>query len=232
MSTSIAAPTFVARKPSRSARKVGIANLIGTAAITCVVVGCGVTVYSNIFGASVYPAVSGAAYDEPVVRRVAKLATREAAHAVHQAFAALPEPGAVVKKSEPVAPLSASMFNDRFGAAAAQGIASRVAEAPIETLTAADRLAQGPKPAQAPKLAEASRSAAKVADAARAKRVPAESTQVASLEAQPAQEARQESKPRSGLSIRDMADRAKQAVLSIGSDRGSMVEKLWGKPQP
>ena len=36
---------------------------------------------------------------------------------------------------------------------------------------------------------------------------------------------------KSGLSVRDMAERAKAAVMSITtSDRKSMVDKLWGKP--
>jgi Protein of unknown function (DUF2778) len=34
---------------------------------------------------------------------------------------------------------------------------------------------------------------------------------------------------KSGTSIRDMAQRAKAAVMSIGQQKPSMVEKLWGK---
>jgi hypothetical protein len=115
------------------------------------------------------------------------------------------------------------MFNERFAAAQPQGVVSnaangappKLAEAP-KTDTA--KIAAAPRPADAPKLAEAPK--------ARAAQAP---TQVALNEppaaSRPAPDAK---KP--GISIRDMAERAKAAVLSIASnEKQTMVEKLWGK---
>ena len=125
------------------------------------------------------------------------------------------------------------MFNERFAASAPQGEPSRVADAspPVEP----PKLAEGSKPVEAPKLAEAPKTVV-VAKAAEAPKKDAASTQLAlnipapprppetkSAEAKPAAKA-----PAS--SVRDMAQRAKAAVMSIASnDKPTMVEKLWGK---
>jgi hypothetical protein len=134
------------------------------------------------------------------------------------------------------------MFNERFAAAQRQGEPSRagtatppadapkVAEAPRPA--AAAKVAETPKAAPAPKVADASRAIpAKSVDAA--KKDAANSLQVAlndpaSVETKAA-EARPVAKS-SGNPVRDMAARAKAAVMSIASsDRQTMVEKLWGK---
>ena len=71
-----------------------VANrLVGGAAVACLVIGCGYTVYSNIIAASVYPTLGTAGYDEPVVRQP-KVATRSIAQRFAEVFAALPEPRA------------------------------------------------------------------------------------------------------------------------------------------
>ena len=61
MSTSIAAQSNAAWKSNNSSRKssgkMTPHNLLGAAAIGCVVLGAGWTIYSNIFAASVYPTV-------------------------------------------------------------------------------------------------------------------------------------------------------------------------------
>jgi Protein of unknown function (DUF2778) len=181
------------------------------------VIGCGAIVYNNIIAASVYPTLGEAPYDEPVTRR-AKLAPRTSAQAVSDAFAALPVT-TVVEKPAAVASISPTMFNERFSAAAAQGVASRASEAASAPGLDAPKLADAAKGADAPKLAEAPKSKA-AAPAQVALNVP---------RAAPAAAEVKPDKP-AGLSVREMAQRAKAAVMSIASnERLSITEKLWGK---
>jgi type VI secretion system (T6SS) effector TldE1-like protein len=124
------------------------------------------------------------------------------------------------------------MFNERFAAAEPQS----VAPAPVETVKIAEasppnatavpvakpvelpKLAEAPKKTDAPKLAEAPKSKG-AAPAQVAMNVPATK--------QPDEKPAAKS---AGASVRDMAQRAKAAVLSIASNgKPSMVEKLWGK---
>jgi len=191
-------------------------NVLGAAVIGCVVL-AGWTVYNNIFAASVYPSVGSAGYDEPVLRRAPKVALREAGDAIKEAFALLPD------RLQVVAPISREMFNERFAAAATQGVESNAASAAPAT-----RVAEAPKQSVIAKVAEALKPAsAKIADktADKAKRAPDAQIQLASAdpaEIVPAPEA----KPKS------FADRAKAAVMSITGPRPSMVDKLWGKREP
>ncbi|WP_092028286.1 DUF2778 domain-containing protein [Bradyrhizobium sp. OK095] len=192
-------------------------NVLGAAVIGCVVL-TGWTVYNNIFAASAFPTVDSAGYDEPVIKRAPKVALREAGDAIKEAFALLPD------RLQVVAPISREMFNERFAAAATQGVdsnaasavpATRVAEAPKQSVIA--RVTEALKPAASAKIAD------KGAD--KAKRAPDAQMQLASAdpaEIVPAPEA----KPKS------FADRAKAAVMSITGPRQSMVEKLWGKREP
>ncbi|KWV60652.1 hypothetical protein AS156_27890 [Bradyrhizobium macuxiense] len=158
-------------------------------------------------------------------------------------------------KSEPAEP--AVMFNERFAAASPEGIPSSVVVAdaapqtdPVKSANA-PKVAEAPKPVAAPKLAEASKaSAPKSVEAAKkqaaanlqvALNTPADTVetkpaQAKSAEAKPAESKAAESKAtaaksRSGsVTVRDMAARAKAAVMSIASnERQTMVEKLWGK---
>ena len=230
MSTSIAAQSNAARKSKsysrKSSRKMTSRNWLGAAAIGCVVMGAGWTIYSNVFGASVYPTVGSIGYDEPVIKRAPKVALRDAGEAVKEAFALLPD------RLQVAAPISREMFNERFAAAATQGVASNAAAAapasPATVVaeakeTAKDAPKEPAKPGVIAKVAEALKphGSAKSADAAKAKRADA-GVQLASAdpaEIVPAPEA----KPKS------FADRAKAAVMSITGPRQSMVEKLWGK---
>jgi Protein of unknown function (DUF2778) len=203
------------KKPSR--KSVLIRRLSG-AALACLIAGCGWVVYTNIFAANVYPTLGDAGYDAPVVRLPAKMiATRSASEAISDAFAALP--ALPTAQPQTVAAISPSMFNDRFTAAQPQGVESKaalVASAPQPT-----KLAEAPRTASAPKLAEAP----KPKDAPPAKlamNVPAPAP--AAVESKPARA--------SGLSLGDMAQRAKAAVMSVASgERQSMTDKLWGKQQ-
>jgi len=232
MSTSIAAQSYAARKPKssskhsyrKSSRKMTTQNLLGATVIGCVAL-AGWTVYTNIFAASVYPTVGSSGYDEPVVKRAPKVALREASEAIQETFALLPD------RLQVAAPISREMFNERFAAAATQGVesnaasaapATKVAEVPAKQTVVA-KVAEVLKPLNPTKVAE--RVADKVADVAKGKRGTDARVQLASAdpaEIVPAPEA----KPKS------FADRAKAAVMSITGPRQSMVEKLWGKREP
>ncbi|MBR1129849.1 DUF2778 domain-containing protein [Bradyrhizobium iriomotense] len=199
-------------------------NWLGAAAIGCVVMGAGWTIHSNIFGASVYPSVGSIGYDEPVIKRAPRVALREASEAINETFALL-----LPDRLQVAAPISREMFNERFAAAATQGVPSNAASAAPATQVAAAK--DAPKQSVIAKVAEALKPAAKTTDkttdktADKAKRAPEGQMQLASAdpaEIVPAPEA----KPKS------FADRAKAAVMSITGPRQSMVEKLWGKREP
>jgi hypothetical protein len=197
-------------------RKIGSHRFVSGAAAACLAIGCGWTVYSNIFAASVYPTLGAAGFDAPVVRLPHKVATRSAAEAVSDAFA-------LIGKPETVAALSPDMFNERFAAAEPQGVASNAASA-APAPAAAPKLAEAPKPAAPVQIASAQPAPAKAASPQSAQTQPAQN-QVA-LNAPPPQ------RPKGvGASIRDMTQRAKAAVMSIASnEKHSIYEKLWGKP--
>ncbi|WP_164718996.1 MULTISPECIES: DUF2778 domain-containing protein [Bradyrhizobium] len=199
-------------------------NWLGAAAIGCAVMGAGWTIYSNVFGASVYPTVGSIGYDEPVIKRAPKVALREAGEAIKDAFALLPD------RLQVAAPISREMFNERFAAAATQGVPSNASSAASATQVAVAN--DPPKQSVIAKVAEALKPSApaKVADkttdkaADKTKRAPDAQIQLASADpAQivPAPEGK-----------KSFADRAKAAVMSITSPRQSMVEKLWGKRDP
>ena len=54
---------FPASASKNSSRKVVSHNLLGSVAVACLVVACGWTIYSNVFGASIYPAIGGGNFD-------------------------------------------------------------------------------------------------------------------------------------------------------------------------
>jgi hypothetical protein len=195
------------RRRKTFSRKAVSHTLFGGAAIACLVIGCGWTVYSNIINASAYPTIGNADHVEAVVRRP-KLAERSTVQVIHETFAALPQQAAVVASITP------DMFNERFSAAHADGVASNAARvAPAE----APKLAEAPKTVERPKLAEAPKAKE---PAQLALNVPPPVVPEATPRAA-------ETKP---SKLRDMAQRAKAAVMSIASnEKQTMVEKLWGK---
>ena len=138
---------------------------------------------------------------------------------IRETFALLPD------RLQVAAPISREMFNERFAAAATQGVDSNAASAAPATKVAE---VQPAKPTVVARVAEVLKSPVKavekITDAAKTKRTDA-SVQLASAdpaEIVPAPEA----KPKT------FADRAKAAVLSITGPHQSMVEKLWGKREP
>ena len=210
MSTStVACYQFAAPIPKRPARNVTSQSLFIATAVFGLVIGCGWTVYTNIFAASPYPEIGSVAFDAPVVRRFTSIAVRPVAR---------PEPPTVaVPETVPAEP--ALSFIDRFAAASPQG----VEPAPVPEVPPT-KLAVAPKP-EPLKLAEASK--AKEAP----KEGPKEGSRFQLASASPA--AQPEDQPKGLSKFGEMAQRAKNAILSIASsDRKSTVEKLWGKDQP
>lgn len=243
MGTSASAYVLGAPSRKKSSRKILPQHFLGSAAVAGLVLGCAWTVYANIFAASVYPSVGNASFDAPVVKRPVAVAARPAP-SFNEVFASLAPPRTEIAKSEVPAP--SLMFNDRFAAASPEGVASSVvadatpqidpikqAAAPkvadAARAVASAELAETSKPLPAPKSVETAKKQAaanlKVALNDPAATVESKTTEKAT-EAKPA-EAKQATK--SG-GVRDMAARAKAAVMSIASnERQTMVEKLWGK---
>ena len=219
---------LAARNRRKSSGKAISHTLFGGAAAACLALGCGWTVYTNIIAASVYPTIDGAGYGEPVERQ-AKLAARSPMQAVNDAFAAFPE-AQVVSRPDPVASISPSMFNERFAASSPQGVESHATEAPAPPGLDAAKVAEVKRSVDAPKLAEAQRSvdAPKLTAAPKARQTAPAQVALNVAPAPPAADATQAKS--FGLSISDMAQRAKAAVMSIASnERLSITEKLWGK---
>jgi hypothetical protein len=217
MNTSTHAFGLAAPQRRRSSRQIVPHNLLGGAAVACLLVGCAWTVYSNILSASIYPTMSGGNFDEPVIRRPQAVAARSAP-LVRNVVAALSEPPPMISAPATVPPGPSLSFDDRFAAAAPQSVEpTPQAEAP-KFAEAPKPAAQGPKLAQAAKPKPTSPSSAPV-------QLAAISPPPLPAEAQPAKTP--------GAAVRDMAQRAKAAVMSIASiaDKPSIFERLWGKPQ-
>lgn len=222
MSTSTGAFGLAAHNRKKSSRKVIPQHLLGGVAVAAVVLGCAWTVYSNIFGAGIYPSVNSAAFEAPIARNSTVVAARPERPAFNEIFASLPQPAPKISSPETVSP--SIMFNERFAASAPQGDTLRPSERLIQPtqMAEASPLVEVPKKADAPRLAEApkTKEAAQPAPAQVALNVPAPATKQVDAKA-PA---------KAGASVRDMAQRAKNAVMSIASnDKPTMVEKLWGK---
>jgi hypothetical protein len=174
------------------------------------VIGCGLTVYANIFAASPYPQLGSAAFDEPVVRPPADVAIRRAMPADKVRVAQLEPPA--ISAPETVQAGPSLSFNERFAAASPQGVApAPVPQAePVKIAEAAKVHSEKTKPIEAAKPRETPR------------------VQLAALPPSEPEAARTPA-----TSIREMAQRAKAAVMSIASnERQTIVEKLWGKQPP
>ncbi len=184
--------------------------------------GSSYAVYSNILAASVYPTLGDSSFDLPVIkpRPQPVVASRNAAQAISDVFAALPaEPAPVIAKPAiRLAAISPSMFSDRFSASAATGVPSRAAEAAPPPPPAAS------KPVQAQKLADVP----KPVDAPKRKE-PAPQQVALNLPANAPRTDEAKSSLPAATSFREMAQRAKAAMMSITGDKKSMTEKLWGK---
>jgi hypothetical protein len=181
------------------------------------------TVYANIFAAGPYPQLGSASFEAPVVRHASEIIASRWPESKDNARVANLEPP-VISAPETVSPETTLTFLERFSAASPQGVAPAAVPEPV-------KLAEAPKPktesvrtAEAPKV-----EASKTKEAKEPARVQLASAASTARQAEPAKDEVQA--PRSaGDSIRDMAQRAKSAILSIASvDRSSITEKLWGK---
>ena len=139
------------------------------------------TVYTNVFRADVYPTLDSANFDAPLVKRSPAVAAREPQTVVSDAFAALREQAPPVAKSIALAPASTLSFDDRFAAAAPEGVEpapqpekSRVAEAPKPSSETPKFADAGKAKRETPKLAEAPKPKAPVQVAALPPQRPAE----------------------------------------------------------
>jgi hypothetical protein len=170
---------------------------------------CAWIVYANVFRADVYPTLGMANYDAPVIRP-AVLAVRKPQPAANTDVAAVSRDLAPRTSDSVVAPAGPSLsFDDRFAAAAPQSVEPQL---PPPTLAeTSKRQVEAPKLAAAPKGKEAA------------------PVQVAAV---PAPQRSSETRPptSTGATVRDMAQRAKAAVIALAtSEKQTIVEKLWGK---
>jgi hypothetical protein len=221
MSTStVAYYDLGANNHKRSARKTSSRHFFGSAAVASLVLGCGWTVYANIFAASVYPSLSSTSFDAPVIKRsppsVAVRIVPLTNTKVADAFADLASNSApAVAAPKVVASASTLTFEDRFGAAAPQGVAPQPVQAPqpqVASTQAAKQVAAVTPPPQAASAPQPERQVAALVPAPR----PAE--------AKPA---------KTGASVRDMAQRAKAIVVAAAKppEKPSLFERLFGKLQ-
>ena len=215
---------FATHRSRRPVRKTSPYNFFGAVAVVSLMLACAWTIYSNVFGASVYPVLGGAEFDVPVVKRPLSVATRIPQAVVNEVFAALPDarPAGAAQPtvSAPVSSASTAIpakqllsFDQRFAASAPKAIEPKA----VEPQVAAAEIAKPP--------AETARSAASMKPKEAPVRLAALPPAPRPVESKPAKTA--------GSPLQDMAQRAKAAVMSIASnDRQGMVEKLWGTPQP
>jgi hypothetical protein len=201
---------FAARNPKKSSRQASSHHFFGGAAVACVVVGCAWVVQANVFGASIYPALSDGNFDGAVTRRPPTVAVRKSPQVANNNQLALLEPARWSSAPETISSGPSFSFDDRFAASAPQGVAPRPQ-------------AETPKPAEAPRLAAASKPK---------ESSPAPVQLAAIVPAPPPRLAEPRAVKVPGTTVQDMAQRAKAAVMSItGADKPSIFEKLWGKPQ-
>ncbi len=182
--------------------------------MACLVLACAWTVYANILRADVYPTLDSAHYGAPVIRRSAALAVHQRSPAGESLTAALDEPAPRISEPATLPLLPPLSFDDRFAASAPQSVAPNPRPEP-------PKLAEAPRPqSEPPKLT----AAVKTKEPAHAP------VQVAALPAAPQRPAEVRPALSPATVVRDMAQRAKAAVMSLASNnRQNIVEKLWGK---
>jgi hypothetical protein len=206
--------------PNRRKSRSGVSQQIlgGVAvAVAGLVLGCAWTVYTNVFGASIYPTVNNVAFEASAARNPATVAAPEVRPAFNEIFASLPQQSLVMPAPENVA--SSLMFSERFAAASPQG-------EPPRSVVEPTKLADASPAAEAPRASPAS----KPAETAKPKVSPPATKLALNVPAPAPKEDDAKAAKSPGSSVRDMAQRAKAAVMSIASsDKQTMVEKLWGK---
>jgi len=187
-------------------------NFMGGAAVAGLVLGCTWTLYANVFRADVYPTLGSVSYDAPIVRRSASVAEYKAQPRAETIVAAARAPQISAPEMAPSSP--SLSFSERFAAAAPRSVEAQ----PQPELP---KLAEAPRPqGEPPKLA----AAPKPKEAAPAQ------VQVAAIAPPSQRQLDGRSATSSGITVRDLAQRAKAAVMALAtSEKQTMVEKLWGK---
>ena len=192
--------------------------------MACLVLGCAWTVHTNVFGASVYPSMAGGNFDAPVIKRASVVAVAKPAPLAANFLDKFPEAAPVIAAPVTLASISSLDFSDRFGAAAPQAVDPRPQAEPSKFVLASASTVDVAKPVEAPKLVEAARPK-QIAPQPAPSRVASLAPALDPTDAKTTKGA--------GASVRDMAQRAKAAVMSIASsEKQTMVEKLWGTPKP
>src|SRR5476649_2083041 len=144
MSTS-ACYDFAVCNPRNSSRKATPYTVAGRAAVAGLVLGCVWTVYANVLGAGIYPALSSANFDAPVIKRPPAFAAGNSHPVAKNVVAALAEPAvSLAATAWAVTPL---MFNDRFAAAAPQAEAPKSAAVPQQAEAPQPQQVSPPSPA-------------------------------------------------------------------------------------
>ncbi|MEO6839345.1 MAG: DUF2778 domain-containing protein [Bradyrhizobium sp.] len=225
MSTSISACyDFAAHTPRNFSRKAVVpTGFLGSAAVACLVVGCAWTVYTNVFASGIYPSAGN--FDVAVIRHsTAPVRTVLAASNTSVVMETPP----VVAAPIVVAQGPSFSFEDRFAAAAPQSVAAapQAVVTPPQAIAAAPQAASLPQPErQVAALAPVTPPPAAVPERKVAEAVPMPASRPA------------EARKSAGASVRDMAQRAKAAVMSVASnDRPeapakppTIFERLFGK---
>jgi hypothetical protein len=244
MSTStVACYSFAANKSKSSARKSSSRSFFGAAAVASLVLGCGWTVYANIFAASPFPQLGSANFDTPVTRRPQAVASAANMPTTDSSVTRIAEtkPPPIIAAPATVPAGPSLSFVDRFAAAAPQGVEPAAQPETPKLAEVTSPLPQAPKLADitkpqlaAPKLAEAPKPAVapKFAEVAKPKEAPPAPVQVAAIAPTAPRPVEPAPAKTPGVSLHDMAQRAKAAVMSLASnERQTIVEKLWGTPR-
>jgi hypothetical protein len=226
MSTSIVACyDFAGHTPRNFSRKAAIPySFLGSAAVACLVVGCAWTVYTNVFAAGIYPSAGN--FDVAVIKH-SPAPVRTVLAAANTSVVVESPP--VISAPAVVAQGPSVSFADRFAAAAPQSVAAapQPVAAPPQAIAAAP---QAVSPAPQPERQVAALAPVTPPPAAAPERKVAEAVPMPL--SRPA-----EARKSAGASVREMAQRAKAAVMSVASnDRPqapakppTIFERLFGK---
>lgn len=147
MSTS-ACFEFAADTPRNFSRKAVPYRFAGSAAVACLVIGCGWTIYNNVFGANIYPSLDSGTV-EIAVRRAAP-AIRKPVQVADSSVIVETLPFTAAPATVPPEP--SISFDDRFSASAPQSVAAAPQAA---TPSQPERKVAALAPAAERKIAEA-----------------------------------------------------------------------------
>ena len=157
-----ASSDFAARGRGSSSPKVSPYAMCFGVSVAGVVLACGLTVYANVFGASVYPTAASESFDVAVIKRPSAPAVRHAPPAFDEVFASLSEPAPLISAPVSLPAGPSLLFDDRFAASARQGEPPRpveVAKAEVSPEPNRQVAAIAPMPAPRPAAVRSSQTA-------------------------------------------------------------------------